>query len=63
MNLSTFDFHITGIDRLISIMCKTNSIRDVIAFPKSADGKDLLSNAPCNISDEELQLYHLNINK
>lgn len=44
-------------------MCKTNSIRDVIAFPKSADGKDLLSNAPCEISDAELQLYHLDIKK
>lgn len=52
-----------GLDRLISIMCKTNSIRDVIAFPKSAEGKDLLSNAPCEISDEELKLYHLNIRK
>lgn len=59
----TFNLGITGIDRLISIMCRTKSIRDVIAFPKSADGKDLLSNAPCNISDEELQLYHLNIKK
>lgn len=42
-------------------MCKTNSIRDVIAFPKSLDGKDLLSKAPCAITKEELDLYHLKI--
>lgn len=52
-----------GLDRLLSIMCNTKSIRDVIAFPKSADGKDLLSNAPCAISKDELQLYHLEIRK
>lgn len=61
--IKCFQYAITGLDRLISIMCKTNSIRDVIAFPKSAEGKDLLSNAPCGISAEELKLYHLNIRK
>lgn len=44
-------------------MCQTNSIRDVIAFPKSVDGKDHLSNAPCEISTNELELYHLSIKK
>ena len=46
-----------GIDRLMSIICNTNSIRDVIAFPKALDGKDLLSKAPCEIS--ELSLIHI----
>lgn len=52
-----------GLDRLLSIMCNTNSIRDVMAFPKSAEGKDLLSKAPCEISKEELELYHLTVKK
>lgn len=52
-----------GLDRLLSIICNTNSIRDVMAFPKSADGKDPLSKAPSEISKEELDLYHLQIKK
>ncbi|CAK1553391.1 unnamed protein product [Leptosia nina] len=50
-----------GIDRLISIACQTESIRDVIAFPKSHDGKDPLSGAPNDISDEDKKYYHIGI--
>jgi len=48
-----------GLDRLIAIMCKASSIRDVIAFPKSLDGKDLMAKAPAKISDTEKKRYHL----
>lgn len=50
-----------GIDRLLAIMCNAASIRDVIAFPKGMDGKDHLSKAPCPISDDEKQLYSIEI--
>lgn len=51
-----------GLDRLLAIMCGVESIRDVIAFPKSLNGRDPLSSAPVHISSEDQTLYHLTIN-
>ncbi|XP_064649876.1 aspartate--tRNA ligase, mitochondrial-like [Lineus longissimus] len=48
-----------GLDRLFAIVCGAKSIRDVIAFPKSLDGKDLLSKAPTSISQDEMDYYHI----
>lgn len=50
-----------GLDRLIAIICRARSIRDVIAFPKSLNGRDPLSNAPVPLSEEEKNLYHISI--
>jgi aspartyl-tRNA synthetase len=46
-----------GLDRLIAIMCGTQNIKNVIAFPKAQSGRDLMSSAPSKVPKEELDYY------
>lgn len=48
-----------GLDRFMSKILNTTSIRDVIAFPKTFDGRDPLSGAPSAIRESDKQLYHI----
>lgn len=48
-----------GLDRLIRIICNANSIRDVIAFPKSFTGKDPLSGGPTQLPATILETYNI----
>jgi len=52
-----------GLDRWAMLMAGKESIRDVIAFPKNKDARDLMLDAPSEISPQQLKEIHLKIGK
>jgi len=46
-------------DRLVAMLCGTLSIRDVIAFPKTAKGTDLMTQSPAVVDPKQLRDVYL----
>ena len=44
-----------GLDRIIAVLCGENSIRDVIAFPKTAQAVDLMAGAPSTVNQKQMK--------
>jgi len=50
-----------GVDRIVAILCGESSIREVIAFPKTANAIDLMSDAPSPVDAKQLKELHLKV--
>ncbi|MBR2551793.1 MAG: Asp-tRNA(Asn)/Glu-tRNA(Gln) amidotransferase GatCAB subunit C, partial [Erysipelotrichaceae bacterium] len=51
-----------GLERLIMILCGTDNIKDVVAFPKTQSAMDLMADAPSGVDQEQLDDLYLAIN-
>ncbi len=67
--LTAFDYGVPphggiafGLDRMIMLMAKRDSIRDVIAFPKTQSATCMMTQAPSPVDDKQLRDLHIRVN-
>ena len=52
-----------GLDRFFAILFNEPNIREVIAFPKTGDGRDMMMSAPSTVSPAQLKELHIKTEK
>ena len=50
-----------GLDRIVTLMAGAESIRDVVAFPKTQRAQDLLTQAPSEVDERQLRELHIRL--
>lgn len=51
----------SGLDRVMAILENEPNIREVIAFPKTGDGRDVMMDAPSDVTDDQLKELHIKV--